>query len=134
MPRKKFFVQTIFLVSIIDYNKLKYYLFPSLKLKKINGTPWFIYCKCFGIHHRWFLKFIMTMVLRVSCFWLFSFLIVFTKSFVCFLNYFVDTFVQIRAFNMFVQLTFNRPPTVEALQPPCSVSNLITNTVRSSSK
>ena len=64
----------------------------------------------------------------------FSFLIVFIKFFVCFLNYFVATFVQIGAFNIFVQLTFNRPSTVWALQPPCSVSNLITNNVPNSSK
>ena len=28
---EKFYVQTIFLVSIFDYNKLKYYIFSSLK-------------------------------------------------------------------------------------------------------
>ena len=33
---EKFYVQTIFLVSIFDYSKLKYYLFSSLKLEKYS--------------------------------------------------------------------------------------------------
>ena len=38
MPWKKFYAQAIFLVSIFDYNKLKYYLFSLLKLKKNSMT------------------------------------------------------------------------------------------------
>ena len=34
MPWKQFYVQTIFLVSIFDYNKLKYYLFFFIEIKK----------------------------------------------------------------------------------------------------
>jgi len=131
MPWKKFNAQTIFLVSIYDYNKLKYYLFSSLKLK--NNSMAILDSSISSV-----LAFI------TDDFW--NLLPYSTASFAFLTFFFFDRFYKV--FRLFSKLFrgYIRPNSCFLLwlwwhcfvyfsiQPPCSVSNLITNIVWSSSK